>query len=238
MPTIRGASFNIGSLHCDYQNNIQALTELLSERDIDILCLQEFPEDADIAKSVSELTGLGEYSFVHTSESHVNVGHAMGVALFSSVPLTPVSDVELKNPEVTPVYRGRVEAWHGKRFAAYRAVLKGQPIILVVGHGFPFHRYDLENAEGERYIIPPHRQLEEWLLDLEKRVCPIPVCIFADMNVGEPMRYMPTLGERYRDCFDGEATRPSGRKTDAIILPRTATLCGKENVALRGFDHN
>lgn len=238
MPIISIATFNVGSLYSDYESNLAALERLLGSVSPDVLCLQELPDDRELIEKIKSLTGLEHCIYRITSESHVNEGGNMGIAILTRVPAEPCSVLKLDKPTVEIYYNGRQEYWHDKYYIAARADIGGSPVLLVTGHGFPFHRYNLECAEGEVHISPCFAQLESWLLSLAGENPDAPLLIMADLNITDALDFMPALAHSHFDIFKGQATRPYNRKTDAVIVPHATPVRTVENLPVTGYDHH
>ena len=245
MDTLRLATWNIGSLHVNYQANVQALKRIVEGYPQDILCMQEFPNDVDLTRNIMEWGGFSGFLFLETSESHVFKEANMGNAIFSKWGLERVDTIQLPTPAVQVAYNGRPETWHPKFFTANLCdVGNDVKILLITGHGFPFHRYQLENPRQKHIIRPPFMCLDEWASQLREKYIFEKVYMAADFNIANPLEYMPLCQSYGVDVFAGEATRPSGRKTDAIILPKGCKLLKKDNITMVNdsegirFDHN
>lgn len=241
------STWNIGSLHegGHYARNLDYLRTVLTARPTDILCLQECPNDPDFLRQVTEWTGLTHIHYVVTSESHIDLQHDMGLCVLSRCPVTEISRIQPAKPQVEAWHKGKREYWHDKLFLALHGEIHGRELAVITGHGFPFHRYGLDDGEHDSVIAPSFGEVDHWIRELRSQHPHILFCIAADFNYGEPLRFMPYLNESFADAFHGEATRPSGRKTDAIILPADHRPGDKQNVRAplnekgRGyFDHN
>ena len=105
-------------------------------------------------------------------------------------------------------------------------------MTLITGHGFPFYRYGLKEEEHP-YV---YREIEMFIKDNVKSQ--EIYIIGADFNAKNAIKYMPLINLDHIDIFDGQATRPSGRKTDAIILPQNYKYDNVVNHLIEGYDHN
>ena len=242
--SIKLATWNIGSLYVNFEGNVGYIRETVSRHPQDIFCMQEFPEQDPLAEQIMQWGQFKTMEYVTTSESHVHKGNNMGVAIFSKGPVRRVDTVQLPLPSVEVSYKGIREYWHTKYFSANLCEVEDGSLLLITGHGFPFHRYQLENPEGHVYIKPPFAVLDRWIRRLCETYADMHICMAADFNITSPLPFMPYSQAHFFDAFQGDATRPSGRKTDAIVLPAGCRLMGKENVTLRlpdgtpAFDHN
>lgn len=237
------STWNIGSLYVDFNENIKHLENLMLNYGQDILCMQEFPDNTELVNKIMQWGGFKHFRFTRTSESHIQHESDMGVAVFSKGEITPLKTVCLPTPTVEISYNGRREYWHAKYFTAHMCEINGKSFLLVTGHGFPFHRYRLENPEGYPVIRPSFLALDEWLRELYGDYGNQNIYIAADFNISDPISFMPFCSTQFFDAFRGDATRPSGRKTDAIFLPNGCKLTGKSNFRMMNgdkpiFDHN
>ncbi len=248
MSLLTVSTWNIGSLHENgrYEINLKYLKdEVLTKNHADIICLQECPNDPELLEQLKEWTGLPSSYYVITSESHVYLNHDMGLCILSRMPVTEISRFHPTKPQVEAWHNGKQEYWHAKLFLAVSGVFDGRKLTVITGHGFPFHRYNLDDGEHDDVISPSFSEVDNWIKDLRAELPDTLFCIAADFNYGDPLRFMPYLSGGFRDAFYGEATRPSGRKTDAVILPVQYSPVAKCNLKSpikddgRGyFDHN
>ena len=247
MTNLTISTWNIGSLHDGphYDRNLNYLRSVLTEHPTDILCLQECPHDPELLQQLKTWTGLTNALYFITSESHIDLQHDMGLLILSRLPVTDLRQVKPDKPQVEAWHKGNREYWHEKLFVAVKCAYNDNPLTVVTGHGFPFHRYGLDDGAHDDVIAPSFTRIDQWIEELRKEFPNTLFCFAADFNYGEPLRFMPRLREAFADAFDGEATRPSGRKTDAILLPREYHPESECNVVApldekgRGwFDHN
>ena len=245
--TLKVATWNIGSLYADYAVNWPYLQQMLRSQTVDVLCMQEVPHEEELLQAICDVGGFSYSLFQITSISHIHKGHDMGVAVFSRFPIKALQTIHLDKPTVPIAYQGKTEVWHDKYFLAFVCHLAEQKVAMVTGHGFPFHRYGLENEGNYGIIQPSFVQLDKWVEELpdDTRL----LCMAADFNLATPLRFMPYCRQHFRDVFQDEATRPSGRKTDAVLIPHGVRAVEKTNILPpwkhatadnpRGiFDHN
>lgn len=242
--SIKLATWNIGSLYVNFEENVHYIEDVVSRHPQDILCMQEFPEGDSITEQVMRWGNFEVMEYVATSESHIHKGSKMGVAIFSKRPIRRVDTIQLPLPNVEISHNGIREYWHTKYFSANICAVEDGELLLITGHGFPFHRYRLENQEGYCHIHPPFAVLDDWIKHLCDTYTGMRICMAADFNITAPLSFMPYSQEHFFDVFNEKATRPSGRKTDAIILPIGCQLLNEENFSLKNsnnipvFDHN
>lgn len=96
--------------------------------------------------------------------------------------------------------------------------------LLFTGHGFPFHRYGLENEAGYPIIASAFAPLDQRMEELLREAEDLPLLAAADFNIAAPLCFLPRCGKSWIDPAAGLSTRPSGRKTDAILFPRVQGL--------------
>ena len=227
---VRVATWNIGSLYDQHERNLQYVENLLTAQKIDILCMQELPKEAALLDQICAWGGFSCRVYHTTSVSHVGQGHDMGISVFSRFPLGQPDILKLTKPTVEIFYKGRQEYWHDKCFMAVPCDLPGQKMLVVTGHGFPFHRYDLENPENYHIIRPSFREMDAWFGALpEKQGMPV-LCAAADFNMTDPMPFLEVSGKPYRDLFHGQVTRPFGRKTDGLLISQNVRVTELVNI--------
>ena len=244
MSRLKIANWNIGSLYADLERNLPYFTEVISGSGADVFCMQEFPIREEIANTVMRLGKFPYLKLDETSESHVCKENRMGIAIFSKFPLTQVDKIELPKPQIRAMREGAEEIWHSKFFTITRCEQGDDTPVIITGHGFPFHRYGLEKTEYRDVISRSFSVLDEWITNYLKENENGRVYLPADFNITSPLDFMPKLRNVYYDSFDGCATRPSGRKTDTMLLPRGVDFIDRENLSIYSpdgaviFDHN
>lgn len=226
---LKALCWNIGSVLNHLEENFLVVKKYLSNVNPDIACFQEFPKDEGLIGQIMECGQFAHYVYYTFSDSHVAQGWQMGSCVFSKYPLKLLDTLQLPTPSVRVFYEGKEEFFHRKYFLRMGLSVEGSRLELYTGHSFPFYRYGLE-AKAFSSVF---QGIDTWIRNSVES----PYIICADFNCAEAIRYMPFVQESHFDCFEGEATRPSGRKTDSIILPRGDTVTNKWNVPT-GFDHN
>lgn len=248
MTSLSIATWNIGSLYANYEKAYPLLQTVISQYRPQVLCMQEVPMQQAL---VDDICKWGDYPFVvtkATSESHVNKGKEMGIAVFSQYPQGEPTLLPLEKPDREIFYKGKQEYWHDKWFLSValfpEACSPVSQIQVVTGHGFPFHRYGLEKPEETNLIAPSLERVDRWVSETLQQTPAIPVLIAADFNITDPAAYMPRCSQCMTDVFRHQFTRPFGRKTDAIFLPSNAVVTNTVNwISPRWdgcyvFDHN
>ena len=224
------STWNVGSLYANIERNIPIFKENLQKAPADFFCMQEFPDNPRDLDEVKRITGLSHHMYWVTSHSHVDTEHDMGVLLLSRYPLTFEEEIQLPKPTVEVSHDGKKEEWHDKSFFAVSFTAGEQPFLIVTGHGFPFHRYGLENEAGKSVMAPSFEALDLFFDSMKEKHPDKKLFSAADFNITSPLAFMPLTSASMVDVFHGEPTRPSGRKTDAIILPHDAVLLSKRTV--------
>lgn len=244
MAGIKIATWNIGSLYVDFGANFPYFEETVSDLKADIFCMQEFPVKESMVDEVMRIGGFSYYKLNRTSESHINKESDMGIAIFSKFPIEQIDLIELPKPKIKAFREGKEERWHSKFFTINLCKTPTKDIVIITGHGFPFHRYNLEHPDYYNVICESFSVLDGWISDFVKKNKNTDVYLSADFNLTDPLSFMPVCNESYFDAFCGDATRPSGRKTDAVLIPNHGRLTEKKNLVLRSpdgnpvFDHN
>lgn len=228
--SVRVATWNIGSLYADYTRNLNYLQSMLQRERIDILCMQEVPHRQELLDQICSWGGFSHHVYHTTSISHVCPENTMGIAVFSCFPLGQPEVLKLTKPTVEIFYKGKQEYWHDKYFMAVACAIGDQQFLVVTGHGFPFHRYDLENPENYHIIRPSFRELDAWFAGLSKKHGSPILCAAADFNITDPIPFLDISSKEYDELFHGEVTRPFGRKTDGILVRHNTSVAEKINI--------
>ncbi len=248
MTSLCVATWNIGSLYADYETAYPLLRAVVSQYRPGVLCMQEMPMQQAL---VEDICKWGNYPFVVskvTSESHINKGQNMGIAVFSRYQLGEPTLLPLEKPGREIFYKGKQEYWHDKWFLSVPLFTDPDSPIpqiqVVTGHGFPFHRYGLEKPEEANLITPSLARVDRWVAEVLRQAPTVPVVVAADFNITDPTFFMPRCQQWMRDVFRHQFTRPFGRKTDAVFLPRNAAVTNTVNWVSPQrdgsyvFDHN
>ena len=230
------ASINIGRLKQDYENNLKILDNLLRDSRPDILLFQEYIADECLSGHVFDACGLRCSYFKEFSESHVADGEKMGIAVFSRDKIVEKAVYKLFKPDICFYYNGKPEYLHDKYFVSLLAEINGKEVKIITGHGHSFHRYKVDPAD----FIEIYTDLDAWICG---QVEDKHTLILGDFNL-QSIDILPKLNEGFKDIFAGFATRPNGRKTDYILIPKEngysdvlSIKCGSYNPDI-GFDHN
>lgn len=267
------ATWNIGSLYANIEVTLPFMQMILEEESPDLLCLQELPDEPKLWEKIAIWGDYSHRIYQITSPSHINKAHNMGIGIFSRVPLYPIGLLHLTKPDISVVYQGKSESWHDKIFMAvtWGASADGaktmcctsQPAtaslysntavnrnsvfacgLLLTGHGFPFHRYNLDNDAHQELIAEAFSPLDDWIVSFLEKPYDLPFFVAADFNIANPLKFLPRCGPSWIDLVSDNATRPSGRKTDSILVSRKSrlspTLCIRKTVVNNStplFDH-
>ena len=229
------ATWNIGSLYAGYQENNKELKRQVEDLNADVFCMQEFPDDPHLINEILKYGAFTDYYFYVTSPSHIGPAHDMGVILFAKGQLTHRNHIMLIPPDIDAVYNGKKEPIHSKAVLSAKCFYGQTSFTLITGHGFPLHRYGLDERHDlfETEFIP----LEEYLSTIVHSLDTERIIVGGDFNCGNILRYSKTLRDYFYDAFFQIPTRPSGRKTDAILLQNDALVKEKFVRCVQGFDH-
>lgn len=234
---VKVASINIGRMKQDYQNNLKILAGLLRDSQPDILLFQEYIPDARLCELVYQTCGLHCSYFKEFSTSHIAEGEQMGIAVFSYGKVDENAEYKLIKPDRCFYYNGSPEYLHDKYFVSLIANIKERKVQILTGHSYSFHRYKIDPAE----FLGIYTDLDAWIC---AQVQGKKAVILGDFNLESIELFLPELNNRFKDVFAGMATRPNGRKTDYILIPREnkysdnfSIQCGRYNPDV-GFDHN
>ena len=232
MGKLRIATWNIGSILADYDHNKAVFLQTIKQDKPNILFLQECPESSSLIEELMKTGLFKDYLYLKTSPSHIQEGWNMGIAIFSVDKLFNEKSIQLTMPNEEIYYNGKQEFWHKKFFMKSSFAWSGQRFMLITGHGFPFYRYHLK--EEEHLFV--YQEVETFI---KENVEPDEIFIVgADFNAAHSIDYMTSIKADHIDVFDGKATRPSGRKTDAVILPKESFYDNVTNISIEGYDHN
>ena len=248
---MRIATFNIGSLaegNHIVRERLDQLVGLIEDFDCDYVCFQEFPESLtlegrDLATHLMDVTHLASNVRQTCSPSHTNSASSLALAVFSRHPALRVASThKLVNPQIEYTYNGNAEKTHDKWAILCEG---GDGACIVCAHLLPFYRFSAYDNERTREAVEAvakshpevFEDLQLWIGDCVASFPSRRLVICADMNLGAPLFALPSLAQTHFDAFDDEPTRPSGRKSDAILLPREAILQERHNVPTL-MDHN
>lgn len=225
-------TFNIGSLYSEAPKEREAeLLSLISRLSPDIMCLEELPELPELMDGIASAGGFTGRIYLPCSESHVCRGHRMGIGVYGKLPLKLLDTIALPRPAEYGFSSGRREPIHQKYFCSLLVSAPRGAVNIVTGHGYPAHRYSFTRE----VYAPSFSVLDGFIAEAEH--AGTPTVVLADFNIPDPLDCMPRAKATHRDIFDGESTRPSGRKTDGILVPTGTKTITKHNIPT-GFDHN
>lgn len=241
MKNIKIATWNIGSMFDNSLNGKKIIffdkykkfKELLAEQNPDILCLQEMYDMSWLKIKICDMCGFSDIKTIPCSDSVLKNGAVMEIAVFSKKPLSKSIDViEIPKPFEKRMVNGKMERVHQKFFFGTEFALPNSRVLLITGHGYPSKRYKMIDKE----YAPAYIVLDDFI---KKYACNYvnSVVVCADFNIDDPLKYMPYTSSLMIDAFANEATRPSGRKTDGIMVPIAVNIENKINISI-GFDHN
>lgn len=229
------ATWNIGSLYDGRDDRHGALYKTLSDYSPDIIAIEELPEEDSLIDSLKVCLKAEHHKFVRCSESHVAEGKNMGISVFSKYPIGDVRILHVDELSLTDYeYCGRVEHLHRKYFMAAEIIMpEGDRRLVVTGHGYPVHRYSIP----EEIFAPAFLQIDNWIAELLSGYDVKKTYMMCDFNIPRPLDYMPFSASEFKDPFEHVGTRPSGRKTDSVLVHRDTIVYEVVNIGV-GFDHN
>ena len=229
------ATWNIGSLYDGKENRHDTLHKTLMHYSPDVTAIEELPEVDSLIESIKCSLGAEYHKFIRCSESHVAQGKNMGICIFSKYPIGRANVLHVGELSVTDYeYQGRIEHLHRKYFMAAEINMpEGETHLVVTGHGYPVHRYSIPEA----VYAPAFTQIDGWISELLSEYDVKKTYMLCDFNIPRPLDYMPLSAEKFKDPLEHVGTRPSGRKTDSILVNRDTVVYEIVNVAV-GFDHN
>lgn len=235
--TLKLATWNIGRMKADHDNNRKIFSKMLSEHQPDFLFLQEYIPEADMDDIIFETTGLCRGYYKEFSQSHVAIGDRMGIAVYSHCRITENSVYALTKPNEVFYYQGRPELFHDKFFVSLTAAWRNETLVFLTGHSFSFSRYQKDPANFPEVFSA----LDNWLcsqIDKDRTVA------IGDFNISDAVKLLPGFCKGFFDVFDGVETRPNGVKSDYIFLPNGTPYqnvynlrCGSYDPDI-GLDHN
>lgn len=231
------ATWNIGTLYADLTNNLPLFKRALSVHKPQVLFLQEFVPIDELEEAILQSSGLKRLHYMEYSASHIATGKSMGVAVFGKGEACSISAHKLLKPDRTFEYKGVQERFHDKYFYAVDIRYENDCVYkFITGHGYSFHRYSIDPVEY-KYIFD---DLEMWLQQTATK----DTIVIGDFNLAEPNKVLPWLCGNYRDVFANCFTRPMGRKSDCLFLPKcyghkdTVNEVCFDNSTSTGLDHN
>ena len=228
---VKFSTWNVGSLLADLERNTDTLINTVKQDAPDVLCMQELPCSQDLWDKIKQNCGFEHFYYYKTSRSHVAEGWDMGIGIFSKYPFSDLAVRELTLPTERIFYGGREESWHRKFYIKARLSLDDATVTLFTGHGFPFYRYGLSEEEHSSV----YGEIDSFISECS----PTPdYVICTDFNAYNAVRFMPFVSRTHRDVFADTPTRPTGRKTDAIVIPTAKDILASRNETVEGMDHN
>ena len=250
------SSWNIGSLFEKSDTPefvMEKFLSVLSKSNSDILCLQEFPVDCSLdgeslERKIETAGSFTQHIVFSCSDNHIVTGKKMGLAVFTKYSrLSIIEKHKLPNPEIQKSIAGTLEKTHDKYFVLteYNDMHK-KKFLVVNGHGFPFHRYGIDSGsmcpqkcafdlQKYAYIFT---DLDNWIKKITEEYSEYNILICADLNIGCALKLMPFTFSKYTDVFYGEPTRPSGRKTDVVFLPKSLCIQARQNMTVSKDDRD
>ena len=253
MKKIKIATWNIGSLS-EQKENESVLLSQVTELNADILCLQEFPDNDELAAKINLAGNYMYHKIVISSPSHVDKKHNMGIAIFSKIePYDIIVHKLIKPYESLTTFFGQCESLHDKRYMA--AVF--DQFILITGHGFPCVRYCSPYIQYKKAQLDhwsdfcvsgveyknTFEDLDNWIISIKETYPASTIIIAADFNIDRQLDFLPKSRNYFYDVFEGQITRPEqyymhgGYKTDAILCPMGTTFQDSCNITTV-FDHH
>lgn len=233
MKQIKIATWNIGSLYDGTASRSSTLYTVLRDYSPDILALQELPHQNSLMEEIKEI--LGAYGYIHITCSRSHVANMdMDICIYSKFPIILRDSLQLNALSVTSYIRnGKEEHLHRKSFMSCEITIDQEKYCLITGHGYPVHRYGIPIE----IFSPSFMQLDEWISQTVKNYTPENIILACDFNIPNPLFYMEELKKDYLDPLIFLGTRPSGRKTDSIIVHKERKIYELVNIQT-GFDHN
>lgn len=240
MNTIKFATCNIGSMfngeldakNILFQESYKTFKELLSEQNPDVLCLQEMYNIPRLKSEICSLCRFSDVTEIFCPDSALSDGAVMEIAVFSKLPLSFADTLEIQKPFEERIVNDRLEKVHQKFFFSTEIEISNDRVLLITGHGYPSKRYNMTDDECSPTYIALDNFIKKHAYNYIDKIV---VC--ADFNIDKPLKYMPYTSSLMVDAFVNEPTRPSGRKTDGILVPSTANIESKMNIST-GLDHN
>ena len=199
----------------------------------DFLCFQEFPNDNDLINRIKTWGDFTDYSYKVCCKSHVTENIDVGVVIFSKYKINESCYFNLPIIEnIELIYQGKKEIFHKKFFVCIKTQINKNAVNIISGHGYPFYRYNIPESISSGVFDSVDNWIKSFLEnDINSTI------MAGDMNVVDPLEYMGFCKKNMYDVFYGISTRPSGRKTDAIIVPNCGKVVNMTNIK-SNFDHN
>jgi exonuclease III len=211
----RFVNWNIGTSYNSTQTNLGYITDIIRKHNPDYVSLQELLIDDSFISELSSQLRMPHFVIKSLSPSQYMPEKSMGIGLFSKTPLKLKSEVALYNPHLIFSRKGKIEATHDKGFICCTSE---DNITIACGHGFPFHRYELnEYSFLEKFYAP----LDCWLEDNLPHTAFS--CILADLNTNIAEELLPNVFRSMHNIMSAP-TRPNGRRDDYIICPSNVVI--------------
>lgn len=232
MNKIKVATWNVGSVYENNSDNSLVLEDFLTKYNPDVLAVQELPDSGELINKIKTVLNASYHYYQVCSPSHIAKRYDMGICIFSKFPIEFVDKIQLDNlSENTFVVNGKIEKLHRKYFICCKIFVEESEMLVVTGHGYPTHRYNISSE----VFKPSFYQLDEWISLLKNKGDSLTLA--CDFNIPNPLDYMPKLATDHVDPFVFVGTRPSGRKTDSVIVEKYKKIYETVSVSTN-LDHN
>lgn len=176
-------------------NSYQNIKEEILKNGLDIVCFQEAVTSSsklpNLSKYISENTELKYFTFFELSDSHINIGSKMGVAICSKERIEKTEKFLLPNPDL--VYKkenGKILVSHDKGFL----ICVINDLTIITGHGLPFHVFKKDVKD----YLDIFYQLDNKIINLYHENPRIILC--GDMNYDDASVLFPKFYKLANEC--------------------------------------
>ncbi len=228
------ATWNIGEdeRNKDRKLNLSSyeyIVNTIKNEEIDIICLQEAITDSkdlpSIAKYIKENTNLHFIVEFELSDSHINIGSKMGVAICSKYEIEKYTFLKLENPELTyKESENKTYFSHDKGFI----MAKINDCILATGHCLPFHIFKKSPLD----YLDIYEKIEKEFLEALKENNSFILC--GDFNYENVSDLFPVIMQNCIDLIDCPTRKE--KQLDHFIISKNLE-CTSKNIQENIFDH-
>lgn len=216
-----------GKLNIDSYNYI---IDFIKREDFDVICLQEavttskeLPIIADYIIENTELKHKAEYEL---SDSHINIGSRMGVAIVSKYDIESSEKIAFENPNLIRVISEEVTfKSHDKGVL----ITKIKDFNIVTGHCLPFHVFK-KDINDYTYIF---KEAEDKFMEIINRGEKFVLC--GDLNTERVDIIFPRVMEACKDLI--KCPTRYDKQLDHFIINKELDLI-HGTVLKTYFDHN
>lgn len=204
------------------------IIDTIEKEEIDIVCLQEAITSSDtlptIASYIQENTNLKYNIEYELSDSHINIGSKMGVAICSKYEISNYKLLPLENPHL--IYQKDENTTyysHDKGFI----LASINNLTIITGHCLPFHAFKKDILEYLFIYKKADKVFEELFQNHNVILC-------GDFNYDNISIMFPNTMKYGRDCIHCPTRKD--KQLDHFIISKNIK-CQNSEVIENPFDH-